>query len=443
MVSHELRTPLTAVLGYADILLRQRDGTLTERQQRHASGIREAAHRQLALVNDLLDVSKLEAGKVDVGLAPVDPQAVVVRAARCPAGDRHPEGRPLLTGTRRGSPCPPPCPACWPTRTACTRSWSTSSPTPSSSPPRWERRPRRQPLPGQPAPPSPSGSPTAGGIAPEHLDHIWDSFYQADSSSTPLRRHRPRPDHRQAPDRAARGARPAPRRGRGGGQLHRLDPRQAPRAERYRPRVAGCTEPRAHHGSRQRRPRLDSPAELGVPRTPGLTRPPPARRSPRTGLYLPASGTRRCNPCLRRPRPRGSPPDPGRGGSADRPGHPPDRGGRQRRGQGPARRGQRQEALAAVRGERPDLIILDLIMPVLDGFAVAQQDQGQPGATGRHPHHRPHRHGPPAGRGSRLPRRLDAYLAKPFDLVTVEVAIRTRLRPDQGGSLPRAGGQRL
>ncbi|MGH2351637.1 MAG: cache domain-containing protein, partial [Chloroflexota bacterium] len=81
MVSHELRTPLTAVMGYADILLRQRHGALNERQLRHAAGIREAAHRQLALVNDLLDVSKLEAGKVELRLRPVDCQAAITRAA--------------------------------------------------------------------------------------------------------------------------------------------------------------------------------------------------------------------------------------------------------------------------------------------------------------------------------------------------------------------------
>ena len=142
MVSHELRTPLTAVLGYADILLRQRHGTLTERQQRHAGGIRDAAHRQLALVNDLLDVSKLEAGKVEVGLTPVDPQAVVARAAGALQVIAAQKGVQL-----RVEPADPrlPLPASWPTRTACTRSWSTCSPTPSSSPAGGGRRPSARP----------------------------------------------------------------------------------------------------------------------------------------------------------------------------------------------------------------------------------------------------------------------------------------------------------
>lgn len=73
MVSHELRTPLTAIIGYTDLLLRQVHGTLNDRQLRHQSSVKKAAHRLLALVNDLLDLNRLESGHVvlareDVGL---------------------------------------------------------------------------------------------------------------------------------------------------------------------------------------------------------------------------------------------------------------------------------------------------------------------------------------------------------------------------------------
>ncbi|HEX2517472.1 MAG TPA: ATP-binding protein, partial [Chloroflexota bacterium] len=183
MVSHELRTPLTAVLGYADILLRQRHGTLTERQQRHASGIRDAAHRQLALVNDLLDVSKLEAGKVEVGLAPVDPQIVIARAV----------GAMKVIATQKGvrlpsdpAPQEPPLPRVLADEDrlhqilvnllsnaikftpregsvvlGATLSLDTSRPTVAFR-----------------------VTDSGVGIASEHLSHIWDRFYQADSSST-------------------------------------------------------------------------------------------------------------------------------------------------------------------------------------------------------------------------------------------------------------------
>jgi signal transduction histidine kinase/DNA-binding response OmpR family regulator len=80
VVSHELRTPLTAISGYADILLRKLSGPLSERQERQVTGIRDATRRLLALINDLLDVSKLEAGTLDLHLAAVDPYAAIERA---------------------------------------------------------------------------------------------------------------------------------------------------------------------------------------------------------------------------------------------------------------------------------------------------------------------------------------------------------------------------
>jgi CheY-like chemotaxis protein len=102
--------------------------------------------------------------------------------------------------------------------------------------------------------------------------------------------------------------------------------------------------------------------------------------------------------------------------------------------------GDGQEALAAVRGERPDLIILDLMMPVLDGFAVAQQLKGNP-ETAAIPIIALTAMARQQDEEAAIRAGCDAYLAKPFDLVTVEVAIRARLRPDQGGSLPRADGK--
>ena len=81
VVSHELRTPLTAISGYSDILLRKLSGPLNDRQERQVGGIRDAARRLLALINDLLDVSKLEAGTLDLHLAALDPRSVIERAA--------------------------------------------------------------------------------------------------------------------------------------------------------------------------------------------------------------------------------------------------------------------------------------------------------------------------------------------------------------------------
>jgi signal transduction histidine kinase/ActR/RegA family two-component response regulator len=64
MISHELRTPLTAIIGYTDLLLRQVHGPLTDRQSHHQHSVKKAAHRLLALINDLLDLNRLEGGHV-------------------------------------------------------------------------------------------------------------------------------------------------------------------------------------------------------------------------------------------------------------------------------------------------------------------------------------------------------------------------------------------
>jgi PAS domain S-box-containing protein len=76
-MSHELRTPINAVLGYSTLLLENIYGPLNEKQ---AEGIRrthKAAKHLLELVNDVLDLSKIEAGKIEMRLQPVHfPQLV-------------------------------------------------------------------------------------------------------------------------------------------------------------------------------------------------------------------------------------------------------------------------------------------------------------------------------------------------------------------------------
>jgi signal transduction histidine kinase/ActR/RegA family two-component response regulator len=70
-MSHELRTPLNSILGFSDILERQIGGTLTSRQLSHVKAISKSGQHLLGLINDILDLSKIEAGKVDLDLAPV------------------------------------------------------------------------------------------------------------------------------------------------------------------------------------------------------------------------------------------------------------------------------------------------------------------------------------------------------------------------------------
>ena len=70
-MSHELRTPINAVLGYSTLLLENIYGPLNEKQAEGISRTHKAAKHLLELVNDVLDLSKIEAGKIDLRLQPV------------------------------------------------------------------------------------------------------------------------------------------------------------------------------------------------------------------------------------------------------------------------------------------------------------------------------------------------------------------------------------
>jgi len=63
-MSHELRTPLHSILGFSDLM--QQGDNLTEKQQRWASNIRGSGANLLALINDILELAKVEAGKMEV-----------------------------------------------------------------------------------------------------------------------------------------------------------------------------------------------------------------------------------------------------------------------------------------------------------------------------------------------------------------------------------------
>ncbi len=65
-MSHELRTPLNAVLGFSDLLADKRCGELNERQQRYVSHITVGGKHLLRLINDILDLSKIEAGRLEL-----------------------------------------------------------------------------------------------------------------------------------------------------------------------------------------------------------------------------------------------------------------------------------------------------------------------------------------------------------------------------------------
>ncbi|MHB8767323.1 MAG: sensor histidine kinase, partial [Deferrisomatales bacterium] len=72
LVSHELKTPLTSIGGYVDLLLDGDAGPLTDEQRDFLEVVHRNARRLTALIEDLLDVSRIEAGRVELRLAPAD-----------------------------------------------------------------------------------------------------------------------------------------------------------------------------------------------------------------------------------------------------------------------------------------------------------------------------------------------------------------------------------
>lgn len=67
-MSHELRTPLNSILGFADLLKRQNSGTLNSRQLNQVEFIEKSGLHLLQLINDILDLSKIESGKTELNL---------------------------------------------------------------------------------------------------------------------------------------------------------------------------------------------------------------------------------------------------------------------------------------------------------------------------------------------------------------------------------------
>ncbi len=76
-MSHELRTPLNAVLGFTGTLLMKLPGPLTPDQEKQLRTIQTSARHLLSLINDLLDLAKIESGKVELHVEPVPCQSVL------------------------------------------------------------------------------------------------------------------------------------------------------------------------------------------------------------------------------------------------------------------------------------------------------------------------------------------------------------------------------
>ncbi|MBN9497304.1 MAG: PAS domain S-box protein [Alphaproteobacteria bacterium] len=90
-MSHELRTPLNSIIGFTGILRQKLAGPLTEEQSKQLGMVHAAARHLLALINDVLDISKIEAGEVTVQPSKFDLNEVVdkIGAMIQPLADRR------------------------------------------------------------------------------------------------------------------------------------------------------------------------------------------------------------------------------------------------------------------------------------------------------------------------------------------------------------------
>ena len=211
-MSHELRTPLNSLLILANQLADNPDGNLTPRQIEFARTIHGSGQDLLVLINDILDLSKIESGTVTVDVADLA-FADLTELRRAHLQARGGVAQPGLPDRGRSRPAPRPC---RPTPSACSRSSRTCWPTPSSS-----RRRARSPCASGPrrrgwSPDQPilnrarsviafEVTDTGIGIPADKQQIIFEAFQQADGRHQPqVRRHRPRPGHQPRDLAAAR-----------------------------------------------------------------------------------------------------------------------------------------------------------------------------------------------------------------------------------------------
>lgn len=80
-VSYQLRTPLNAIMGFNEILSNEYFGPLNARQKEYTAGMADASERLLSLINNILDLSSIEAGQMELDIAPVDIGAMLESVA--------------------------------------------------------------------------------------------------------------------------------------------------------------------------------------------------------------------------------------------------------------------------------------------------------------------------------------------------------------------------
>jgi signal transduction histidine kinase len=102
-MSHELKTPLTSILGFTDLLLQGNSGPLTEAQRRQLSSVEDSALKLLALVNDVLDLAKANAGMLELAREEFDLEYAIGACLKEVRADASEKGLGIKAGVEEGA----------------------------------------------------------------------------------------------------------------------------------------------------------------------------------------------------------------------------------------------------------------------------------------------------------------------------------------------------
>jgi signal transduction histidine kinase/CheY-like chemotaxis protein len=100
-MSHEIRTPMNGIIGFTDLLL---ESTLTERQRNYATTVRSAAEGLLVILNDALDYSKIEAGRLELERVDFSPTGLVDEAVSIMSESAKRKGLSLVSAVTTSVP---------------------------------------------------------------------------------------------------------------------------------------------------------------------------------------------------------------------------------------------------------------------------------------------------------------------------------------------------
>ncbi len=104
-VSHELRTPLNSIIGFSDLLRARAGNSLQPAHQKFVANINESGQHLLSIINDILDLAKVEAGRMALDLEPLDLVAVIRGVSTVMTGVARPRG--IEIEIRAGDDLPP------------------------------------------------------------------------------------------------------------------------------------------------------------------------------------------------------------------------------------------------------------------------------------------------------------------------------------------------